>query len=278
MRHSIATAGVALLVLLTATPSNPSAEADAVNRAIDRGVTALKQILNGTIKGGGVGNSSVRGAARMRAEMQVGVTGLAVLTLLECGVAPDDPGIQKQLPLLRQNSVAVNHTYSIAVLIALFDRLNDVDDVPLIHSLALRLLAGQYYASGWSYYCPPTPPEEVQRLTKLIKERPAVPRERKKGDAPKPPLPEEVQAQLKRLAALRRDTGRIRPTSRAAATIRTRNSASSASGSRGGTASRSARHWPRSRRASARARTSTAAGATCRRRARSMATPPRPRR
>jgi hypothetical protein len=207
MLHIRIASGLALLVVLSFVSSGPVAEVDPVNRAIDRGVTALKSAMKGVAKEGGQADRTSRGYMRM-GEMQVGIQALGVLTLIECGVEPDDPVIQKRLPGLRQESISATHTYSLALLIVLLDRIGDPDDVPLIHSLALRLLAGQYYVGGWSYYCPPNEPDEVKRLTKLLKDRPAVPRERKKDDAERrnpPPLPAEVQDQLKRLERQRRD-------------------------------------------------------------------------
>lgn len=206
MRHFIATLGCALLALLSFTPASPSAEADTVNKAIDRGVAALKKAMKGGQREDNHTNPSSRGFARFQSgDMQIGVTALATLTLVECGVPADDPVILKRLPSLREASIKATHTYSVALLIVLFDRVGDVDDVPLIHSLALRLLAGQYYADGWSYYCPTPAPEEVKKLTKLIKERPAE-GGRKKADAKTPPpLPDDVQEQLKRLVRMRRD-------------------------------------------------------------------------
>jgi hypothetical protein len=204
MRHYLAIAGSSLLALLSFTPPNTSAEVDPVNRAIDRGVAALKKAVRGGQREENLSNSSARGYARFaNGDMQVGVTALATLTLMECGVAANDPAVEKRLPTLRQASIKATHTYTLALLILVFDRVGDPDDVPLIHSLALRLLAGQYYADGWSYYCPPATADEIKKLTKLVKERPAEPRE--KMDPKATPLPGDVQEQLKQLAKRRRD-------------------------------------------------------------------------
>lgn len=206
MRYPVTTAAAALLVLLSTASPGRTAEGEAVNRAIDRGVAALKLSLNGTVKSGGLANRSARGYARMSAELQTGVIALGVLTLLECGVPADDPAVRKNLPALRQASITGNHTYTLAVLVLLFDRLGDAEDVPLIHAMALRLLAGQYYAGGWSYYCPPTPADEAKRLGQLLKERTAEREARKEpAPVPRPPSAEEIEGQMKKLVALRRD-------------------------------------------------------------------------
>jgi hypothetical protein len=207
MRHLLASALCSLLVVFSFTPSNPSAEVvDPVNRAIDRGVVTLKKALKGGQREENQTNSTARGYTRFaNGDLNVGVTALATLTLLECGVPPDDPVIVKRLQSLREASIKAVHTYTLALLILVFDRAGDADDVPLIHSMALRLLAGQYYADGWSYYCPAAAPEEAKKLSKLIKDRPAEPRKKMEPGEKVPPLPEDVQQQLKQLLKMRRD-------------------------------------------------------------------------
>jgi hypothetical protein len=195
--------GCSLLASLLFAATGPVAEVDPVNKAIDRGVAALKSALKGVRKDGGQADRTSRGFLRM-GEMQVGIQALGVLTLLESGVDADDPIIQQRLPGLRQESITATHTYTLTLLVLLFDRLDDPDDVPLIHSLGLRLLAGQYYNGGWSYHCPPNEPDEVKRLTKLVKDRPEKPRKRNANDERKP-APAEVQEALKRLERQRRD-------------------------------------------------------------------------
>jgi hypothetical protein len=206
MRY-LAIAASSLLILLSFTPDNPSAEVNPVNRAIDRGVVALKKALKGVQREENLTASSARGHARFASgELNLGVTALATLTLLECGVPADDPVILGRLPSLREASIKATQTYTLAILILVFDRVGDVDDVPLIHSLALRLLAGQYFADGWGYYCPAPPPDEAKKLTKLLKERPAAPRDNKDSkDARQAPLPGDVQEQLKQLIRMRQD-------------------------------------------------------------------------
>src|SRR5579885_453943 len=52
-----------------------------------------------------------------------------------------------------------------------FDRLGDPADVPLIESMAVRLMAGQGAQGGWSYTCPAIGQAEAVRLTKLLRQR-----------------------------------------------------------------------------------------------------------
>lgn len=204
MRHPITAGAISLFLLaLSPAPCN-SAPPEAVNRAIDRGTAALKLILKGVAKEDPKVNLGARGFPKI-GEMQPGVAGLAVLTALECGIPADDPLIQRRLPALRKASITVTQTYSLAVLILLFDRLGDPDDLPFIYSMTLRLIAGQYYAGGWAYYCPPNTLAEIRRLTALLKERSAKPKTTPEGASGPPVLPADVQEQLKRLAKQRLD-------------------------------------------------------------------------
>src|SRR5208283_1390044 len=138
MRRSLILAGISLLALLSIACPSWSADVDPVNRAIDRGVAALKKALKGVPREDPQSNPKSRGYARM-SEMQTGVAALAVLTALECGVPVDDPAIQKRLAGIREASLTVTHTYTLAVTILVLDKIRDPDDVPLIHSMALRL-------------------------------------------------------------------------------------------------------------------------------------------
>jgi hypothetical protein len=93
------------------------------------------------------------------------------LTLLECGVPASDPVIQRATEAVRQASVRQTHTYSIALAILLLDRLREQGDHALIHSLAIRLLAGQNASGGWSYWCPAPGADEVRRLQAILGKR-----------------------------------------------------------------------------------------------------------
>src|SRR5262249_8444284 len=60
----------------------------------------------------------------------------------------------------------------ISLAILFLDKLGDPEDRPLIQHLALRLVAGQSAAGGWTYLCPDlTPKEQVQLLTFLQENR-----------------------------------------------------------------------------------------------------------
>src|SRR5262249_44964189 len=97
--------------------------------------------------------------------LKAGPTALAGLTLLECGVSLDDRAIQTAADVVRKGSVDMTHTYSLALSILFLDRLGEPEDVSLIQSMAIRLLAGQNPKGGWSYSCPAIGREEKRRLT-----------------------------------------------------------------------------------------------------------------
>jgi hypothetical protein len=136
---------------------DPKALEKAIDRAVDRGVAALKQLQtpNGRWEHGN----------------EIGATALAGLTLLECGVRPEDKSIQLAADAVRQASITLRHTYSLALSILFLDRLGDPGDVRLIESMTLRLMGGQTPNGGWSYHCPETGSAEVQRLAEHLRQQ-----------------------------------------------------------------------------------------------------------
>jgi hypothetical protein len=179
----------ALLVpaMLTAIVPARAVEARATQEAIERGVAALRRMQ------GGDGSWP---------HEQLGATALAGLTLLECGVQPDDKAVRRAADVVRRGSIPLTHTYSIALAILFLDRLGDSEDVPLIESLVVRLLAGQNVEGGWTYDCPSISSAEKRRLQdKLNARKESVgERERPKSDDRKrtvKDLPEEIQQQLR---------------------------------------------------------------------------------
>jgi serine/threonine protein kinase len=189
-------------------PANPPpAEAkkpSGVDVAIEKGVIALRnlQSADGTWP-------PYRQNGVITTDTNIGATALAGLTLLECGAKPDDKDILRAAEALRQASVKLTHNYSISLAILFFDRLGNSNDIPLIESLAVRLLAGQSTTGGWNYSCPPVSDAEVRRLQGILAERKAVVEQR---EMPKPgvtkrtakELPKEIQQQL---ALLQRNGG-----------------------------------------------------------------------
>lgn len=160
--------GVLGLACLVGSPAH-AADREAIEAAINRGVAHIKSIQGAN----GIWDAS----------HAMGSTALAALTLLECGVDPNDPVIQKATEALRKDCVTLNKTYDIALAILFFDRLGDPDDVPLLESLAVRLLGGQNSAGAWSYDCPIIDPNDEHRLKGLRENKPP-------GNAgPRPPAP-----------------------------------------------------------------------------------------
>jgi hypothetical protein len=164
-----------------------AADPQQIERAITRGVKALKEQPPGTYRN------------------RVGLYALMGLTLLECGVAPDDPAVRKHAELVQEQSPEITDTYSLALAIMFLDRLGEEGDELLIQSMAVRLLGGQLKNAGWSYECPPLDEDEQRRLSAGLKKRAELraagqlPRLRQGEDRPKPVLPSEIQAQLKSL-------------------------------------------------------------------------------
>ena len=255
MRRGIGFVAAGLCTVLLAAPAPAKVDKDEVNKAVDRGVKYLK----GLQRGDGTWPYD-----------QIGATALAGLTLLECGVATDDPAVQKAARAVRHKSVGLTHTYSLALSIMFLDRLGERVDVSLIESMAVRLLAGQYASGGWSYDCPNIGEAEVRRLGKMVELR----NDRiEKGEPPQlmPPgrrefkeLPKEIQQQIMAVSKQRGGFGgNGGGVGTSTETIPIPSSPSWHFGWPGATAFLSRRPWDGSRRASAPRKTPMAAGATC---------------
>ena len=137
----------------------PPDKQDEVNRAIDRGVAHLKEIQTD----GGTWSSDLR--------YETGLAALPALTLLECGVPPDDQHIQKAAAFVRRTASRLQTgttTYELALSILFLDRLGDPRDEALIRTMALRLIAGQTAAGGWTYGCPTLSPKEEESLWTIL--------------------------------------------------------------------------------------------------------------
>jgi hypothetical protein len=174
------------IVLVLTTSPGRAVDPARINRAIDKGVAALRdmQAADGTWR-----------------YPDIGATALAGLTLLECGAAADDKDVRRAANAVRRASIPLTHTYSLALAILFFDRLGDPGDIPLIESLTVRLLAGQTPNGGWDYRCPPIGAAEMRRLKDSLGQRKELVGRRQppRPGAPQrtiEELPKEIRAQL----------------------------------------------------------------------------------
>lgn len=119
-------------------PALPEEQQAKVNAAIDKGVAYLKRALDG--KGGGDAHAN-----------RLGAIALGALTLLTCGVPENDPILAKAIDRVRREGDTTTNTYDLALCILALDPLNGPGDAELIRSMALRLMAGQNAAGGWTY-------------------------------------------------------------------------------------------------------------------------------
>ena len=188
MRRALLAALATAAVLAGGCASARAVDQDGVDKAVARGVTFLK-------------GAAVPGANEI--PQQAGAQALMGLTLLECGVAPDDKAVAAAAAAVRQASVTQDKTYSLALGILFLDRLGDPADAALIESMTVRLLAGQKPSGGWDYGCPSIPDSEMRRLASHLKDQTElVTRRDPPQDADKPvkrtvkDLPKEIQQQL----------------------------------------------------------------------------------
>lgn len=84
----------------------------------------------------------------------VGITALCALALVENGVSPYDPVIEKAHRYVKKNTKELGSTYDITLAIVLLSRLDEHSNKSIIRDLGARLIAGQNTGGGWSYTCP----------------------------------------------------------------------------------------------------------------------------
>ncbi|HVS39399.1 MAG TPA: hypothetical protein VMS17_27830 [Gemmataceae bacterium] len=135
-------------------PWLPADKQGKVNAAIKRGVDYLKKM------------PSPEGTWSF--DHATGMAALPGLTLLECGVPPEDESIQKAARYVRKSIPNLNTTYELGLAILFLDRLGDQADEPLIRTMALRLLVGQHSSGGWTYDCPVPSGKEEQNLLAIL--------------------------------------------------------------------------------------------------------------
>jgi hypothetical protein len=151
-----------------------------VNEAIRKGVEYLKKEVLNTARL--YHRDTLHKVAPANAHL--GAVALAGLTLLECGVPPDDPAVQRAARDIRASAGQIHATYTLATAILFLDRLHaDVpkgdaapvregantvkapkksadDDRALIRSFALRIMTCQDEEGFWGYGRPVTKDEE----------------------------------------------------------------------------------------------------------------------
>jgi hypothetical protein len=145
---------LAVAVLALPAPEARAVDQATIDRAIERGVAGLRRLQQGD---------------GTWPHVHIGATALAGLTLRECGARADDKAARQAAAAVRQASLNLTHTYSLALCVLFLDRLDDPADTPLIESMLVRLLAGQHLSGGWAYNCPEVGAAEVRRLSESVR-------------------------------------------------------------------------------------------------------------
>lgn len=135
-----------------------------IDEAVDRGVSYLRQTQT-PFGSWGKGQSTGAGGG-----WAVGYTALCGIALIEAGIPPNDPGLQKALKVVRDGSPKVDHTYEAALSIIFLDRMGEKKDRQTIQTLALRLIAGQSGTGGWGYKVPLVPVSDANLLQSTLKQ------------------------------------------------------------------------------------------------------------
>ncbi len=161
--HALLVCGVLLLACAAPVAADPKPltkeEQAKVDEAIDKGVAFLKSI------------QTKEGEWQWKMHKDsfaVGQCALPAYALLESGVPPDDPVVQRAAAFLRPRALKTNFTYELSLSLLFFDRLADPQDKQLMQSLALRLIAGQHRSGGWSYQCPALSEDNEKDILKYV--------------------------------------------------------------------------------------------------------------
>lgn len=148
-------------------PSLTAAEQLKVDRAVADGVWYLRDSAR---PGGGWGDNLPENGQ----PVEVGFACLPALALLECGVPPTDPVIQRAAKLVRDGIDRLNpayDNYQRALAVLFLDRLDDKQDTELIQFLAVSLMLGQHPTDGaWTYKDPVPDRKLVPQLLRLLKD------------------------------------------------------------------------------------------------------------
>ncbi|MFO0968877.1 MAG: hypothetical protein U0793_25265 [Gemmataceae bacterium] len=137
-----------------------------IDNAVDRGVAFLKRVQGPS---GSFGDTVP--IKRVKLSYPEAYAALPGLALLESGMPPDDPVIQRAANLVRKLSSTLTSTYEIALAALFLERLGAPEDCGLSRSLALRLAAGQGVLGGWGYTCPALSPAQEERLLQILREK-----------------------------------------------------------------------------------------------------------
>jgi len=139
-----------------AKPKPPVAVTDKnIKEAIQRGIKYLR-------------NSGEGGRSAYETVFPAGYRALMGLAMLEAGVDAEDDFVQETARLIRQAN-RVNRTYELGLAILFLDRLGVKEDARLIRTFALRLVAGQNTAGGWTYGCPILSVEQEEQLLTFLR-------------------------------------------------------------------------------------------------------------
>jgi hypothetical protein len=180
-----------LAVGAIATPAVRGVEKEDIDKAVERGVKALRalQSPNGSWP------------------QPNGMTGLAAVTLLECDVPATDSAIRKAAEAVRNEAIGTDQVYAIATSIFFLDRLRDPIDVPLIEALTVRLLSAQMDTGGFGYASAAVAEEEKARLRAYYQKARETKPEPRKGPRTVNDLAPETRVRLSQIRLLPGEAG-----------------------------------------------------------------------
>jgi hypothetical protein len=129
-------------------PLPPDPRIKIVQPAVDKGVAFLKARL--------LSKEAFPVVDARIPDQAPGIAGLAGLTLLECGVPPDDPAVLRAAQIIREQAPGMNKIYVLSAALFFLNRWHEIQplndkDRQLAQTFALRIIAGQMANGVWGY-------------------------------------------------------------------------------------------------------------------------------
>ncbi len=146
-------------------PPPPDPRIKIVQPAVDRGVAFLKARM--------LAKEAFPIVDNRIPDQSPGIAGLIGLTLLECGVSPEDPAVLRAAEIIREQAPRMNKIYVLSAALFFLNRWHEIRplndrDRQLAQTFALRIIAGQFANGVWGYDgVPLTPKDEALVLASL---------------------------------------------------------------------------------------------------------------
>lgn len=149
----------------------PKAKETAPDPRIDEAIKKGVVFLNNRLKD----KKLTAPEGRIGVQTEAGVAGLIGLALLECGVAPDDPAIERVAEIIRSHAPHLSKIYTLSGSLFFLNRWHEArplseKDRQMARTFALRIIAGQFDSGVWGYVGVVQSPEAEEAFLKTVQD------------------------------------------------------------------------------------------------------------